>query len=314
MAFNDLVTHRLNRWAESLQDLGPVIRGENTDVTIAEIRQSYISKMAEHPTPADVRIEQVDMGGVAATLVTPEKVEGDRMLFYIHGGAYIVGGPGGYHGLAAAFAKVMKARVYLPDYRLAPEHPFPVPIEDTFAAYRWLIEKGQDPKSVTFAGDSAGGAMVVSVMVMARNAGVPLPAGGAALSPWANLEHTGASMFNREGLDKLNTKAGLDLMARTFLAGALPNSPEASPVFADVRGLPPILVQIGEQELMLSDAIRLAAHLGENRVRVSLEIWPGMFHVWHMFHAGLAEGREAIVNAAMFLDRAVEAALAAQGS
>ncbi len=237
--------------------------------------------------------------------------EGDRVLFYIHGGAYIVGGPGGYHGLAAAFAKVMKARVYLPDYRLAPEHPFPVPIEDTFAAYRWLIEKGQDPKSVTFAGDSAGGAMVVSVMVMARNAGVPLPAGGAALSPWANLEHTGASMFNREGLDKLNTKAGLDLMARTFLAGALPNSPEASPVFSDVRGLPPILVQIGEQELMLSDAIRLAAHLGENRVRVSLEIWPGMFHVWHMFHAGLAEGREAIVNAAMLLDRAVEAALAA---
>ena len=308
MAFNDIVTHRLDQWAESLQDLGPVILGENTEVTIDEIRQSYIRKMAEHPTPTDVRIEQVDMGGVPATLVIPEEVEGDRVLFYIHGGAYIVGGPGGYHGLAAAFAKAMKARVYLPDYRLAPEHAFPVPIEDTFAAYRWLIDQGQNPKSVTFAGDSAGGAMVVSVMVMARNAGVPLPAGGVALSPWANLEHTGASMFNREGLDKLNTKAGLDLMARTFLGNALPNSPEASPVFADVRGLPPIMVQIGEGELMLSDAIRLAAHLGENRVRVSLEIWPGMFHVWHMFHAELAEGREAIANAAAFLDQAIVSA------
>jgi acetyl esterase/lipase len=310
MTFNATVTHRLDQWAGSLQDLGPVILGQNTEVTIDEIRRSYIRKMAEHPTPADVRIEQVDMGGVPATLVTPEEVEGDRILFYIHGGAYIVGGPGGYHGLAAAFAKALKARVYLPDYRLAPEHPFPVPIEDTFAAYRWLIDQGQDPASVTFAGDSAGGAMVVSVMVMARNAGVALPAGGAALSPWANLEHTGASMVNREGLDRLNTKAGLDLMARTFLGGALPNSPEASPVFADVRGLPPILVQIGEGELMLSDAIRLAAHLGENRVRVSLEVWPGMFHVWHMFHAELAEGREAIANAAAFLDRAITAARA----
>jgi monoterpene epsilon-lactone hydrolase len=308
MAFNDIVTYRLNRWAESLQDLGPVILGNNKDVTIGQIRQSYINKMAEHPTPASVRVEQIDMGGVPGTLITPQDVDGDRVLFYIHGGAYIVGGPDGYHGLAAAFAEALKARVYLPDYRLAPEHRFPIPIEDTFAAYRWLIQQGQNPKSVTFAGDSAGGAMVVSVMVMARNAGIPLPAGGAALSPWANLEHTGASMFNREGLDKLNTKAGLDLMARTFLGDALPNSPEASPVFADVRGLPPILVQIGEGELMLSDAIRLASHLGENRVRVSLEVWPGMFHVWHMFHAELPEGREAIANAVTFLGRAIDLA------
>ncbi|KQU16245.1 esterase [Methylobacterium sp. Leaf94] len=313
MTLNPTVIHRLDRWAASLRDLAPVLRGETASVTIDDIRRSYVRTMAEHPTPADMRIEQVDMGGVPATLVTPPEVAGDRVLFYIHGGAYIVGGPDGYHGLAAAFARALKARVYLPDYRLAPEHPFPVPIEDTFAAYRWLIEQGQDPASVTFAGDSAGGAMVVSVMVMARNAGVALPAGGAALSPWANLEHTGASMTNREGLDRLNTKAGLDLMARTFLGGALPNSPEASPVFADVRGLPPILVQIGEGELMLSDAIRLAAHLGENRVRASLEVWPGMFHVWHMFHAELAEGREAIATAAAFLDRAVTAACAGSG-
>lgn len=308
MAFNEIVTRRLDQWANSLQDLGPVILGQNKDVTIEEIRRTYISKMAEHPVVEDVQVETINMGGVPGTLITPQSVVSDRVLFYIHGGAYIVGGPGGYHGLAAAFAVAMKARVYLPDYRLAPENPFPVPIEDTFAAYRWLLESGQDPRSVTFAGDSAGGAMVVSVMVMARNAGLPLPACGAALSPWANLEHTGPSMLNREGLDPLNTKAGLDLMARTFLGEALPNSPEASPVFADVRGLPPILVQIGEAELMLSDAIRLASHLGENRVRVTLEVWPNMFHVWHMFQAELAEGREAIANAANFLVRAIESA------
>jgi acetyl esterase/lipase len=308
MNFNDTVTRRLEGWTTSLADLGPVILGENTDVTIEQIRQAYVANMADHPTPEGVRIEQITMGGVPGTLVTPEEVNADHVMFYVHGGAYIVGSPDGYHGLAGAFAKAMKARVYLPDYRLAPEHPFPTPIGDTFAAYRWLIEQGQDPRSVTFAGDSAGGSMVVSVMVMARNSGVPLPAGGVALSPWANLEHSGASMFNREGLDPLNTKAGLDLMARTFLGDALPNSPEASPVFADVRGLPPILVQIGEAELMLSDAIRLASHLGENRVRVSLEVWPGMFHVWHMFQSELAEGHQAIENAARFLGQAVSAA------
>lgn len=308
MSFNDNVTRRLDGWTSSLADLGPVILGENNDVTLDDIRQAYVAKMADHPTPNGVQIEQIDMGSVPGTLVTPEDVNTDRVLLYIHGGAYIVGSPGGYHGLAGAFSIAMKARVYLPDYRLAPEHPFPTPIEDSFAAYRWLIEQGHDPRSITLAGDSAGGAMVVSVMAMARNAGVPLPAGGAALSPWANLEHTGASMFNREGLDPLNTKAGLDLMARTFLGGSLPNSPEASPVFADVRGLPPILVQVGEAELMLSDAIRLASHLGENRVRVTLEVWPGMFHVWQMFQSELAEGREAIENAARFLDQAIAAA------
>ena len=143
MTFNPTVIHRLDRWAASLRDLAPVLRGETASVTIDDIRRSYVRTMAEHPTPADMRIEQIDMGGVPATLVTPPEVAGDRVLFYIHGGAYIVGGPGGYHGLAAAFARALKARVYLPDYRLAPEHPFPVPIADTFAAYRWLIAQGQ---------------------------------------------------------------------------------------------------------------------------------------------------------------------------
>jgi acetyl esterase/lipase len=195
----------------------------------------------------------------------------------------------------------------MPDYRLAPEHPFPTAIDDTLASYKWLLDNGHDSKSIAFSGDSAGGAMVVSVMVAARNAGLALPAAGVAISPWANLEHSGSSMKTRDGIDPTVSLAGLDLMAKAFLNGALKNNPDASPVFADVRGLPPILVQIGESEVMLSDAMRLATHLAENRVRVSLEVWPGMFHVWHMFAAILPEGMQALQGAAAFLEGALSA-------
>ena len=219
--------------------------------------------------------------------------------------AFRVGRHHGMDRVGRAFAKLLGAKVYLPDYRLAPEHPFPLSIDDTLQAYRWLLDQGNDPKSIVFSGDSAGGPLVVSVVVKARHAGLPLPAGGAALSPWANLEHTGASIDNRDGLDPQASRIGLTLLAKAFLNGALPNDPDASPVFADVRGLPPILVQIGENEVMLSDAMRLATHLGENRVRVSLEVWPGMFHVWHLFAAILPEGMRAVENAALFLEQAM---------
>lgn len=305
MAFSEIVQQRLDAWTASANAFGPLLLGQDSDTTMAAQRDAYTRTLAAHPTPDGVGIAELDMGGVPGTRVSPDHVEGDRIMLYMHGGGYVAGSPAAYHGLAGHYAKLLRAHVYMPDYRLAPEHPFPTPIDDTLAAYRWLIETGRDPKSITFSGDSAGGAMVVSVMVKARNAGLPLPAGGAALSPWANLEHTGASITNRDGVDPQVSRAGLILLAKAFLGGVLPTDPDASPVFADVRGLPPILVQIGENEVMLSDAIRLAGHLGENRVRVSLEVWPGMFHVWHMFAAILPEGMQALRNAAQFLEQAM---------
>jgi acetyl esterase/lipase len=245
------------------------------------------------------------MGGVPGTLVTPENLKTDAIVMYIHGGAYIVGESAGYHGIGGNYASMLGARVYMPDYRLAPEYPFPTPVTDTVRAYEWLIEQGFDASKIVLAGESAGGAMVVTVMVAARNKGLPLPAGGVAISPWANLEHTGVSMTNREGLDPLNTKAGLDFLARTFLGDALPNHPMASPVFADVTGLPPVLVQIGENELMLTDAMRLATHLGDNRVRVNLEVWPGMFHAWHFFSTLQPEAVQALESSVAFIEKAL---------
>jgi epsilon-lactone hydrolase len=249
-----------------------------------------------------VRFEAVDMGGVPATLVTPDELKTDAVLMYIHGGAYIVGRPDGYHGIGGNYAKMLGARVYMPDYRLAPEHQFPAPIDDTLRAYEWLLEQNIAASKIAFAGESAGGAMVVSVMVAAKSKGLPLPAVGSSISPWANLEHTGASMSNREGLDPLNSKPVLDILARAFLGDTLANHPLASPVFADVTGLPPILVQIGENELMLSDAMRLANHLADNRVRVNLEVWPGMFHAWHFYAGMLAEGQQALESSVRFIE------------
>nr|WP_315396968.1 alpha/beta hydrolase [uncultured Duganella sp.] len=298
---NDELTRAMSGWADSLVNLVPVLSGSDETASMAQVRASYTTFQAQQKPPQGVRFEEVNMGGVPATLALPDAQDSGIVLLYIHGGAYIVGEPAGYRGIGGNYAKLLGARVYIPDYRLAPEHPFPAAIDDGLRAYEWLLEQGIPARKIAFAGESAGGAMVVSVMVAAKQKGLPLPAAGVAISPWANLEHTGASMMNREGLDPLNTKPLLDLLARTFLAGALPNHPLASPVFADVTGLPPILVQIGENELMLSDAIRLASHLAENRVRVNLEVWPQMPHAWHFFQSFLPEAEQALRESARFI-------------
>ncbi len=299
---NTEVKAAVQTWANSLSDLVPVLKGIDTTTKMSDIRDAYAKMLGQNQPPAGVRFEAVDMGGVPATLVTPDELKTDAVLMYIHGGAYIVGRPDGYHGIGGNYAKMLGARVYMPDYRLAPEHQFPAPIDDTLRAYEWLLEQNIAASKIAFAGESAGGAMVVSVMVAAKSKGLPLPAVGSSISPWANLEHTGASMSNREGLDPLNSKAVLDILARAFLGGTLANHPLASPVFADVTGLPPILVQIGENELMLSDAMRLANHLADNRVRVNLEVWPGMFHAWHFYAGMLAEGQQALESSVRFIE------------
>lgn len=237
-------------------------------------------------------------------VITPKTVVDDRVLLYVHGGGYVHGGTLAYRGLTGRLATMLQAKVYAPGYRQAPEHPFPTPINDIFAAYQGLLELGQEPSKLGLCGDSAGGAMVLTIMRKARDNNLPLPAAAVAFSPWANLTHSGASARERDGLDPICSTAFLNKLASTFLAGALPTDPDASPVFADVRKLAPTLIQIGENEVMLSDAIRLASHLAENRVRTTLEVWPGMFHVWHLFAGLLPQADEALENAVKFLDNA----------
>ncbi|HIE1389161.1 TPA: alpha/beta hydrolase [Pseudomonas aeruginosa] len=296
----------LDGWLAAAAPVVDKLEGRS-DLDWPATRTAYDDALARlFPAPQGVSFSTVTLGGVACLRIVPEQVAAGRTLFYIHGGGYVHGGVNGYHGLAGRYAQALQAEVYLPDYRQAPDHPFPTPIDDTFDAYRALLDSGIDPRALVISGDSAGGAMIVTVMRKARDAGLPLPAAGVAISPWANLTHSGASATVRDGLDPLCSTAFLGRLARTFLAGELPTHPDASPVFAPVHGLPPVLIQIGENEVMLSDAIRLAAHLGESRVRTSLEVWPGMFHVWHQFAGLLPEADQALRNAVRFLDDALQ--------
>nr|WP_310616464.1 alpha/beta hydrolase [Pantoea cypripedii] len=295
----------LEGWKEAAMPVFLKMQGAS-DHSWQEARDSYVAGLDRlFPAPAGVAFTQTDLGGVATMVVTPDNVIEGRTLFYIHGGGYVHGGIKAYRGLAGNYARQLRARVYVPDYRQAPEYPFPTPIEDTFTAWRALLASGVDAKSLAISGDSAGGAMLITIMRKARDAQIPLPAAAVAISPWADLTHSGESARVRNGLDPLCSTEFLNQLAGIFLAGALPTHPDASPIFADVRDLPPTLIQIGENEVMLSGAIRLAAHLGENRVRSSLEVWPGMFHVWHLFAGLLPEADQALRNAVRFLDDAL---------
>lgn len=303
LTYSDKKLALLAAWQAAAQPVLEMLQGEG-GLTWPAVRDSYVSRMeAMLPAPDGVTFAPVDLDGVPAILVTPEHVQGNRTLFYVHGGGYVHGGPAMYKSLTARLAKRLRARVYLPDYRQAPEHPFPGPIEDTFRAYRALFNAGHKGHEIAIAGDSAGGALVVTIMRWARNAGIPLPAAGVAISPWADITHAGLSAKTRDGLDPIAGTRILDLLARTFLGNALATHPDASPVFADVQGLSPTLIHMGENEVMLDGGMTLASRLAEQRVRTTLEVWPGMFHVWPAFAGQLPEADEALDNAVAFLER-----------
>jgi len=296
------LTPLLEPWIARLGAALDILAGAS-EGSLCQARVAYADFFATRfPAPDDVAFDEIDVHGVAVTRVKPQGAVADRVLLYLHGGGYLVGAPRGYRGLVGRYAKAISAVAVIPDYRLAPEHTYPAAVEDNLTVYRWLLDEGADPGSIVISGDSAGGAMAVSVMVAARDAGLPLPAGGVALSPWANLEHTGASITSKRDADPLCTPEALFTMARSYLGRHPLNSPLASPVFADVSGLPPIAIQIGEREIMLSDAIRLAEHLAAAQVRVRLDVWPGMPHVWHLFSEDLEQADAALADAATFLD------------
>ncbi|HET6501756.1 MAG TPA: alpha/beta hydrolase [Amycolatopsis sp.] len=277
------------------------ILGGKREGSLDDARRSYADFFATRfPAPPEVEFEDAEAAGVPITWARPRNASGN-ILLYLHGGGYLVGAPRGYRGLVGRYARALSADAVIPDYRLAPEHPYPAAIDDNVAVYRWLLDQGVAADSIVVSGDSAGGGMTVALMVAARDAGLPLPSGGVALSPWANLEHTGASMASKKDADPLCTPEALDMMARGYLGNRPLNSPLASPVFADVTGLPPIGIQIGEREIMLSDAIRLADHLAAASVRVRLDVWPGMPHVWHLFSGDLEQADTALSESVSFL-------------
>lgn len=269
-------------------------------LSVAERRAQYERAEKAFPTPADVTIEHVATPGPAEWL-TPPGARTDAAVLYLHGGGYVIGSPRSHRHLAAAIGTAAKTRVLLPDYRLAPEHPFPAAVEDATAAYRWLMAQKIAPARIVIAGDSAGGGLAVATLIALRDAGVPLPAAGVCLSPWVDLTGSGASYTTRADIDPIVKRDGIDKMALAYLAGKDARTPLASPLFADLHGLPPLLIHVGDAEVLLDDAVQLAARAKAAGVDATLDVRAEMIHVWQWFFPMLDEGQAAIDRIGQFV-------------
>jgi len=257
------------------------------------------------PPPADVHYEPVSAGGVPAEWAAAPGARSDRALVYLHGGGYCLGSIATHRALVARIARESGVRVLSVGYRLAPEHPHPAAIEDAVAAYRFVLRHGIAPAHVAFAGDSAGGGLAVAALVAARDAGLPLPAAGACISPWLDLTLSGGSMQAKAAKDPMLTPEDLRLFADAYARREL-GAPGASPLFADLAGLPPLLLQVGSAEVLLDDSTRFAAAARRAGVEVSLRVWDDMIHVWHAFADLLPEGAQAVRQLAAFLAKRLE--------
>ena len=268
--------------------------------TVAEQRASY-ERIAEiWPVPGDVSIVAVEVAGRPAEWVAAPGARDDRAVLYLHGGGYVIGSLATHRDLAARISRASASRVLLLDYRLAPEHRFPAAVEDALAAYRWLLARGHDPRRLAVAGDSAGGGLALVTLVGLRDAGDRLPAAAVCLSPWTDLALSGGSMQSRAGADPAIDRATLQRWAGHYLAGGDPRQPLASPLYADLSGLPALLVLVGTAEILLDDAARVAQRAAAAGVEVVYEPWPDLGHVFAAY-AGTPEAGQAAALIAAFL-------------
>ena len=262
---------------------------------VADMRKGFDVLASKLPLTPEFTLNRVDAGGVPAAWVEAPGADAGRVMLYLHGGGYVIGSIDTHRELAGRLSQASAARVLILDYRLAPEHPYPAAVEDAAAAYRWLLaDGGAEPARTVIAGDSAGGGLTVAAMLALRDAGDPLPAAGVCLSPWVDMEGIGASMTAKADVDPMVRHEGLVRMAGLYLNGADPRTPLAAPLYADLSGLPPLLIHVGTAETLLDDATRLAERAQAAGVDVTLESWNDMIHVWHIFAPLLPEGQQAV--------------------
>lgn len=262
--------------------------------------RAVFEEMASPPEP-DIRSEKVDAGGVEAEWIAAPGAANDRYVLYLHGGGYVIGSIKTHRDLMGRVSRAAKARVLGLNYRLAPEHPFPAAVDDAVAGYRFLLAQGAKPSRIAVAGDSAGGGLTAATLVAIRDAKLPTPGAGVMLSPWVDMEGIGESMTTRLDKDPAIRKDGLVQMAQAYLQGKDPRTPLAAPIYADLKGLPPLLIQVGDAEVLLDDATRLNDRAKAAGVQTKLEVWPEMIHVWQLFASFLPEGQQAIDGLGKFI-------------
>ncbi len=262
--------------------------------TLQEVRASYEEMVSKIPLFVNTEIEKIEVNGIKAEWVTAPNVDKNYVVLYLHGGAYVLGSINTHRALASRISAATKAKVLLLDYRLAPEHPFPSAIEDSCSAYRWLVSKGFSNNNIFICGDSAGGGLTLSTVISLRDAQESLPKRIALISPWTDLAATGDSLTTLSEVDPWLEPKELTTLASLYLAGSDAKHPLASPLFANLSDLPQMLIQVGSDEILLDDSTRLAKLAKVAGVDVELEVWQGMWHVWHAFADKLSEGQKAI--------------------
>jgi monoterpene epsilon-lactone hydrolase len=286
-------------------DLDAILRqgGLDLEADVDALRSGFEQVMAQVPVPEDVEQRPVTIGGVDGIEVVVGGVDDGKVIVYLHGGVYVIGSAATSVPLVADLARRTGARAISLDYRLAPEHPFPAALDDVVDAYRGLLELDIQPADVVFAGESAGGGLAVATLMVLRDTGAPLPSSALLMSPYADLTLSGESIAARAAVDPTLTPSGLRRRVEDYAGDVDPSDPQMSPIFGDLRGLPPLLIQVGSNEILLSDAVRLAGRAAADDVAVTLEVVPGVPHVFQGFAALLDEGNEALDRAATFLRR-----------
>lgn len=267
-----------------------------------EDQRAAMERLSKMPRPRGADAQDIQLGGVRCVQITPNRSVNERHLVYLHGGAYVLGSPESHAGWVQWLAMRANAVTTLVDYRLAPEDPYPAAIDDCVAAVLALYET-VNPADVTIGGDSAGGGATLATLCRLRDEGHPLPAGALLFSPWTDLTASGDSVQSRKDVDPMIDPEWLSPFADFYRGDTAAEHPGVSPLFADLRGLPPTLIQVGDHEVLLDDAVRLAARMEEAGVSVQLEVEPEMWHVYQALTM-LPEARAALIRAAQFLSDA----------
>ncbi len=277
----------------------PAVNGAD----VLAMRKNMEAVVGAMPPPEGVSLSPVDANGVPAEWTVADGARDDVAIVCFHGGGYVMGSLLTHRGHCARLSHAARARVLSVDYRLGPEHPHPAAVEDAVAAVRFARESGIAPGRTAVAGDSAGGGLTLATLVALRDVGYPALAAGLCISPWTDLAFTGDSIVTKAAEDPMVRAADLALMANAYLAGRDATTPLASPLYANLAGLPPLLLQVGSAEILLDDAVRVAERARAAGVEVELRVWQDMFHVWHAFAQILPEGQQAVEEMAHFLEK-----------
>jgi epsilon-lactone hydrolase len=273
----------------------------NRDTSVTQMRSDWDAAFGGSTAP--VTCERVSAGGVDGEWISPADAPQDKAILYFHGGGFRIGSVSSHRDLIAQIALASGCRVLGINYRLAPEHRFPAALDDALAAYDWMLGRGLEPGNVAFAGDSAGGNLALATMLALRERKLLLPASAVLMSPWTDLAATGASYLSRADADPIHQRPMILALAKNYLGEGDPYDPLVSPLYADLGGLPPLLIQVGDRETVLDDSVMFADIARAAGVDVDLQVWDGMIHVFQMLGAELPEAHQAIASIAQFLNR-----------